>query len=61
MARYKHYDLNQSKMIPLSYADQIVEGSFEFALNELVEEQARLLSLFESLLEAIRAIHFWRP
>jgi catabolite regulation protein CreA len=33
MARYKPYDLNQSKMIPLSYADQIVEGSFEYALN----------------------------
>jgi hypothetical protein len=24
MARYKPYDLNQAKMIPLSYADQIV-------------------------------------
>ena len=38
MARYKHYDLNQTKMIPLSYADQIVEGSFEHALNEIVED-----------------------
>jgi transposase len=46
MARYKHYDLNQSKMIPLSYADQIVEGSFEFALNEIVEEHLDL-SVFE--------------
>ena len=35
MARYKAYDLNQAKMIPLSYADQIVEGSFEYALNEM--------------------------
>jgi hypothetical protein len=26
MAKYKHYDLNQTKMIPLSYADQVVEG-----------------------------------
>jgi catabolite regulation protein CreA len=42
MARYKPYDLNQSKMIPLSYADQIVEGSFEYALNEIVEERAPL-------------------
>ena len=25
MARYKHYDLNQTKMIPLSYADQVVQ------------------------------------
>ena len=38
MARYKAYDLNQAKMIPLTYADQVVEGSFEYALNEIVEE-----------------------
>jgi transposase len=37
MARYKAYDLNQTKLIPLSYADQIVEGSFEHALGEIVE------------------------
>jgi transposase len=42
MARYKAYDLNQTKMIPLSYADQIVEGSFEHALNEIVEEHLDL-------------------
>jgi catabolite regulation protein CreA len=38
MARFKPYDLNQTKMIPLSYADQVLEGSFEYALNEIVEE-----------------------
>src|SRR5688572_8618905 len=38
MARYKAYDLNQAKLIPLSYADQVVAGSFEHALNEIVEE-----------------------
>ena len=42
MARYKAYDLNQTKMIPLSYADQIVEGSFEHALCEIVEEHLDL-------------------
>src|SRR3954471_9750689 len=46
MARYKAYDLNQTKMIPLSYADQIVEGSFEHALCEIVEQQLDL-SAFE--------------
>ncbi len=46
MARYKPYDLNQSKMIPLSYADQIVEGSFEYALGEIVEKHLDL-SAFE--------------
>ena len=48
MARYKHYDLNQTKMIPLSYADQIVEGSFEYALNEIVEEQLDLSVFMQS-------------
>ena len=37
MARYKHYDTNQDKLIPVSFADQIVPGSFEYALNEIVE------------------------
>jgi len=46
MARYKPYDLNQTKMIPLSYADQIIEGSFEYALNEIVEERLDM-SVFE--------------
>ena len=46
MARYKPYDLNQAKMIPLSYADQIVEGSFEHALNDIVEEHLDL-TVFE--------------
>lgn len=47
MAKYKSYDLNQTKMIPLAYADQIVEGSFEFALGEIVENHLDL-SLFEA-------------
>ena len=42
MARYKPYDLKQDKMIPVSYADQIVPGSFESALNDLVEEHLDL-------------------
>jgi transposase len=42
MARYKPYDLNQTKMIPLSYADQVMEGSFEHALNEIAEEHLDL-------------------
>jgi transposase len=33
-------------MIPLSYADQVLEGSFEHALNEIVEEHLDL-SVFE--------------
>ena len=46
MARYKPYNLQQDKMIPLSYADQIVPDSFESALNEIVEEHLDL-TVFE--------------
>ena len=46
MARYKPYNLKQDKWIALSYADQIVPGSFEYALNEIVEEHLDL-SVFE--------------
>jgi catabolite regulation protein CreA len=42
MARYKPYNLKQDKWIPLSYADQIVPGSFKSALNEIVEEHLDL-------------------
>jgi transposase len=37
MARYKPYDLKQDKLIPLSFADQVIPGSFEHTLNEIVE------------------------
>ena len=37
MARYKPYNLKQDKWIALSYADQLVPGSFEHALNEIVD------------------------
>ena len=47
MARYKSYDLNQTKMIPLCYADQILPGSFEHALGEIVEEHLDL-TVFEA-------------
>ena len=46
MARYKPYNLKQDEWIALSYGDQIVPGSFEHALNEIVEEHLDL-SVFE--------------
>lgn len=46
MARYKSYDLKQTKMIPLCYSDQLLVGSFEHALNEIVEEHLDM-SIFE--------------
>jgi hypothetical protein len=42
MARYKPYNLKQDKFIALSYADQMVPGSFEYAPNEIVEEHLDL-------------------
>lgn len=47
MARYKPYDLRQGKMIALSYDDQILPGTFEHTLNELIEESELDLSVFE--------------
>jgi transposase len=46
MARYKPYELQQGKFIPLSFADQILPGSFEHTLNELLEKHLDL-SIFE--------------
>ena len=47
MARYKHYDYNQTKMIPLRFADQIQPGTFEYTLNHVVDNDLNM-SLFES-------------
>jgi hypothetical protein len=42
MARYKPYDVNQVTLIPVSFPDRILPGSFEYALNELVDEHIDL-------------------
>lgn len=42
MARYKPYDVDQGKFIPLSFRDQILPGSFEYALDEIVEQHLDL-------------------
>ena len=47
MARYKHYDYQQTKMIPLRFADQLQPGTFEFTLNHVVDNDLDL-SVFES-------------
>ena len=38
MARYKPYDVNQDKFIAVSFCDQILPGSFEQALCEIVDQ-----------------------
>lgn len=42
MARYKPYDVHQDKFIPVSFHDQILPGSFEHALNEIVDQHIDL-------------------
>ena len=38
MARYKPYDVKQITLVPISFQDQILPGSFEYALNEIVDQ-----------------------
>ena len=47
MARYKHYDYRQTKMLPVSYERQILPGTFEHTLSYLIDEKIDL-SVFES-------------
>jgi transposase len=47
MARYKHYDYSQMKMLPISFDRQILPGTFEHTLNYLIDERIDL-SVFEA-------------
>ncbi|WP_428311764.1 transposase [Hydrocarboniphaga sp.] len=42
MARYKPVDQHLSKLLPVSFAEQIVPGTFEYALNWLVDHEIDL-------------------
>ena len=46
MARYKHYDYAQTKLLPVSYERQILPGTFEHTLSFLIENKIDL-SVFE--------------
>ena len=45
MARYKEYNYDQLKMIPISFDKQILPGSFEYSLAYLVDHELDLSSL----------------
>ena len=47
MARYKPYDVDQDKLIPVSFREQILPGTFEYALSEIVDRHIDL-SVFAS-------------
>jgi len=46
MARYKPYDYSQGVLIPVSLDDQLMPGTLEFAINQLVEKHMDL-SIFD--------------
>jgi transposase len=46
MARFKHYDYRQTKMLPVSFDRQILPGTFEHTLNELIDHEIDL-TVFE--------------
>jgi len=46
MPRFKHYDYQQTKMLPISFDRQILPGSFEYTLDYLIEHELDL-SIFD--------------
>ena len=42
MARYKAYSYDQGKLIPIYFSDQILPGTFEYALNHIVDNELDL-------------------
>ena len=42
MAKYKHYDYTQSKLIPLNFEKQILQGTFEHTLHYLIDQNLDL-------------------
>ena len=47
MARYKEYSYDQGMFLSVNFHDQIVPGTFEYALNHIVENELDV-SIFES-------------
>ena len=47
MARYKKYNQDQSKFIPVVFSDQILPGSFEYTVNLLIDEHLDM-SVFDA-------------
>ena len=48
MARYKRFDYNQAKLLPISFHKQIHPGTFEFTLNYLIDNVVDL-TVFKEL------------
>ena len=46
MAKYIPYNLNQDTLVVVNFSEQLKPGTFEFALNYLIEEKLDL-SIFD--------------
>ena len=46
MARYKEYSYSQGKFIPIHFSKQILQGTFEYTLNYLIDNELDL-SIFD--------------
>ena len=47
MARYKDYNYDQAKLLPISFSRQILPGTFEYSLNHLIDHELDL-SVFDA-------------
>ena len=54
MARFKHYDYRQTKMLPVRFEEQILPGTFERTLNGLIDASIDL-TVFEARYEPVFA------
>ena len=48
MPHYKPVDYSQTKLLPVNYSEQLIEGTFEHALNCLVEDELDQTNTFAS-------------
>jgi len=55
MARFKDYNYDQTKMIPISFDRQILPGTFEHSLTYLIENELDL-SIFVSVMRSTPVI-----
>jgi transposase len=46
MARFKQYDYGQMKLLPVSFSEQVLPGTFEYTLNHLIDHEIDL-TVFE--------------
>ena len=47
MARYKHYNYDQLKLLPISFSRQILPGTFEYTLSHIIDHELNL-SVFDA-------------